>query len=45
MLTVGQVYELAGRVGMRPVGNIRATPEGYRLRLARHGVMRPAPER
>ena len=45
VLTVGQVYDLAGRVGMRPVGNIRATPEGYRLRFARHGVMRPAPGR
>jgi integrase len=45
VLTVGQVYDLAGRVGMRPVGNIRATPDGYRLRFARHGVMRPAPER
>jgi integrase len=43
--TVGQVYDLAGRVGMRPVGNIRATPEGYRLRFAQHGVMRPAPGR
>ena len=28
VLTVGQVYELAERVGMRPVGNIRATPDG-----------------
>jgi integrase len=27
------------------VGNIRATPEGYRLRFALHGVMRPAPGR
>ena len=43
--TVSQVYDLAGRVGMRPVGNIRATPEGYRLRFAQHGVMRPAPGR
>jgi Phage integrase, N-terminal SAM-like domain len=45
VLTVGQVYDLAGRVGMRPVGNIRATPDGYRLRFARNGVMRPTPER
>jgi integrase len=45
VLTVGQVYELAERVGMRPVGNIRATPDGYRLRLARNGVMRTSPER
>ena len=45
VLTVGQVYDLAARIGMRPVGNIRATPDGYRLRFARNGVMRTAPER
>ena len=45
MLTVGQVYDLAGRVGIRPVGNIRATPDEFRLRFARNGVMRPAPAR
>ena len=45
MLTPGQVYDLAGRVGIRPVGNIRATPDGFRLRFARNGVMRPAPAR
>jgi integrase len=45
VLTVGQVYELAERVGMRPVGNIRSTPDGYRLRFARNGVMRTSPER
>jgi integrase len=45
VLTVGQVYELADRVGMRPVGNIRATPDGYRLRFAHNGVMRTPPER
>ena len=45
VLTVRQVYELAGRVGMRPVGNIRSTPDGYRLRFARHGAMRTSPER
>jgi hypothetical protein len=45
VLTVGQVYELAERVGMRPGGNIRATPDGYRLRLARNGVMWTSQER
>ena len=45
VLTVGQVYELAERIGTRPVGNIRSTPDGYRLRFALHGVMRTAPER
>jgi integrase len=45
VLAVGQVYELAERVGMRPVGNIRASPDGYRLRFARNGVMRTSPER
>jgi integrase len=45
VLTVAQVLDLAGRVGMRPVGNIRKTPDGYRLRFARHGVMRTSPER
>ena len=43
VLTVGQVFELADRIGMRPVGNIRATPDGYRLRFALHGVTRAAP--
>jgi integrase len=39
------VFELAARVGRRPVGNIRQLPAGgYRLRFARHGVMRRAPE-
>jgi integrase len=45
VLTVRQVFDLAERVGMRPVGNIRATPDGYRLRFARNGVMRTSPER
>jgi hypothetical protein len=40
-----QVYQLADRVGMRPVGNTRSTPDGYRLRFARHGVMRTSPGR
>jgi integrase len=45
VLTVAQVFELADRVGRRPVGNIRQLPAGgYRLRFARHGVMRRAPE-
>ena len=45
VLTVGQVFELAERIGMRPVGNIRATPDGYRLRFALHGVTHAAPGR
>ena len=45
VLTVAQVFELADRVGRRPVGNIRQLPAGgYRLRFARHGVLRRAPE-
>ncbi len=45
MLTVAQVFELAERVGRRPVGNIRKLPAGgYRLRFQRHGLMRTAPE-
>jgi integrase len=45
VLTVTQVFELAERVGRRPVGNIRKLPAGgYRLRFRRHGVMRTAPE-
>ena len=35
VLTVAQVFELAERVGRRPVGNIRRLPDGgYRLRFA-----------
>ena len=45
VLTVSQVFELAERVGRRPVGNIRTTPDGYRLRFSRDGVMRTSPER
>ena len=45
VLTVGQVFDLAERIGMRPVGNIRATPDGYRLRFALHGVTHAAPGR
>jgi integrase len=45
VLTVTQVFELAERVGRRPVGNIRKTPAGaYRLRFQRHGEMRTSPE-
>jgi integrase len=43
-LTVVQVFELANRVGRRPVGNIRKVPNGYRLRFRRHGEMRTSPE-
>jgi integrase len=43
VLTVAQVFELADRVGRRPVGNVRKLPaDGYRLRFARHGMMRTA---
>ncbi len=45
VLTVQQVFDLAERVGRRPVGNIRNTPDGYRLRFSRDGVMRTSPER
>jgi integrase len=45
VLTVAQVFELAERVGRRPVGNIHKTPAGgYRLRFRRHGEMRTSPE-
>ncbi len=45
VLTVRQVFDLADRVGMRPVGNIRKTPDGYRLGFGRDGGMRTSPER
>jgi integrase len=45
VLTVRQVFELAERVGRRPIGNIRKTPDGYRLPFSRDGVMRTSPER
>ena len=35
VLTVAQVFELAGQVGRRPVGNIRNPSGGYRLRFGR----------
>ncbi len=44
VLTVAQVFELAEQVGRRPVGNIRKTQGGYRLRFSRHGEMRTSPE-
>jgi integrase len=45
VLTVPQVFDLAERVGRRPVGNIRMVPDGYRLRFSRNGEMRTSPER
>ncbi|WP_113699060.1 tyrosine-type recombinase/integrase [Nonomuraea lactucae] len=46
VLSVGQVFELADRVGRRPVGSIRGLNkgEGYRIRFQRHGEMRTYPE-
>jgi integrase len=45
VLTVAQVFELADRVGRRPIGNIRKLPAGgYRLRFRRDGEMRTSPE-
>lgn len=45
VLTVAEVFELAERVGRRPVGNIRKLlGGGYRLRFARDGEMRALPE-
>ena len=45
VLTVAEVFELAERVGMRPVGNVRKLPAGgYRLRFSRNGEMRTSPE-
>jgi integrase len=45
VLTVPQVFELAGWVGRRPVGNIRKLPDGsYRLRFSCHGERRTFPE-
>ncbi len=45
VLTVGQVFDLAERVGRRPVGNIRGLAAGgYRLRFRRDGEMRTYPE-
>jgi integrase len=45
VLTVAQVFELAERIGRRPVGNLRQLPAGgYRLRFGRDGVMRTSPK-
>ena len=45
VLTVAQVFELAERVGRRPIGIIRKLPAGgYRLRFRRDGEMRTSPE-
>ena len=45
VLTVAQVFELAERVGRRPVGNIRELPAGgYRLRFAGTASCGPRPE-
>ena len=44
VITVAQVFELAERVGRRPVGNVRKLPVGgYRLRFRRNGEMRTSP--
>ncbi|MEW9554534.1 tyrosine-type recombinase/integrase [Nonomuraea sp. NPDC050783] len=41
VLTVSQVFELADRVGRRPIGNVRkVADEVYRLRFQRNGAMR-----
>jgi integrase len=45
VLTVRQVFDLAERVGRRPVGNIRKVPDGYRLRFSWNGEMRTSPAR
>ncbi len=45
VLTVAQVFELANRVGVRPVGNIHLRDGSYRLRYrAGDGAMRAHPE-
>ena len=45
VLAVAEVFDLAERVGRRPVGNVRLLPGGgYRLRFRRDGRMRTAPE-
>ena len=45
VLTVDQVFDLAERVGRRPVGNVRkVSTGGYRLRFRRDGNMRTAPQ-
>ena len=45
VLTVAQVFDLAERIGRRPIGDVRELPGGgYRLRFRRDGRMRTAPE-
>jgi len=45
VLSVGQVFELADRIGLRPIGNIHGRADGYRLRYRdTTGTMRSAPE-
>ncbi|MGW4643428.1 site-specific integrase [Sphaerisporangium sp. NPDC004334] len=45
VLTVDQVFDLADRVGRRPIGNVRKLNTGsYRLRYQRNGQMRTHPE-
>ena len=45
VITVAQAFELAERVGRRPVGNVRKLPAGgYRLRFRRSGEMQTSPE-
>jgi hypothetical protein len=45
VLTVSQAFELADRVGLRPIGNVRKVKDGvYRLRFQRHGGIRTHPE-
>lgn len=45
VLTVAQVFELAERVGRRPLGNVRRVAgDRYRLRIRRNGEMRTSPE-
>jgi integrase len=45
VLTVAQVFDLAERIGRRPVGSIRKLPAGgYRLRFRKDGQVHTAPE-
>jgi integrase len=44
VLTVSQVFELADRVGLRPIGSVRKVKDGaYRLRFQRHSATRTHP--
>lgn len=45
VLTIAQVFTLADRIGVRPVGNIHQRGQGYRLRYrAPDGTMRACPD-